>query len=256
MKKTFFGFLLMVLLGLNPLAQATLWDRGGGLVYDDVLNVTWLQDANYGATELTQARIDQIIASVGSVAGHTLMPDDFLIPGGSMTWWGAMAWADQLAYGGYDDWRLPTTVDGQFTWGYYGTTTAGYNITTSEMGYMSYVNLGNKGYYDTSGNKPQPGWSPLPNASFIDGNGKTVSFQNLQHYFYWSGTEFALNPSGAWGLYIGYGEQSWDVKDQDVYFAWAVRDGDSTPVPEPATMLLLASGLVGLVGFRKKLRRQ
>lgn len=28
-------------------AQAALYDRGGGLVYDDVLNVTWLQDANY-----------------------------------------------------------------------------------------------------------------------------------------------------------------------------------------------------------------
>ena len=31
-------------------ANAALWDRGGGLVYDDVLNVTWLQDANYANT--------------------------------------------------------------------------------------------------------------------------------------------------------------------------------------------------------------
>lgn len=30
--------------------HATLWDRGGGLIYDDVLNITWLQDTNYAYT--------------------------------------------------------------------------------------------------------------------------------------------------------------------------------------------------------------
>jgi hypothetical protein len=28
-----------------------------------------------------------------------------------MTWWGAMAWANQLVYQGYDDWRLPTALN-------------------------------------------------------------------------------------------------------------------------------------------------
>jgi hypothetical protein len=135
--------------------HADLWDRGGGLIYDDVLKITWLQDANYAKT-----------------SGYD--------SDGRMNWSQATTWAANLVYGGYSDWRLPTTVDGPYAWGYDGTTTAGYNITTSEMGYMYYTNLANKGYYDTSGNGPQPGWSSTPNATFTDGNGNTVSFQNLQ----------------------------------------------------------------------------
>jgi hypothetical protein len=37
-------------------AQATLVDRGGGLFYDNVLNVTWLQDANYANTQYGRTR--------------------------------------------------------------------------------------------------------------------------------------------------------------------------------------------------------
>jgi len=60
-----------------PLSNAALYDRGGGLVYDDVLDITWMQDANY----------------VGS----------------TMTWNDAVTWVDGLVYQGYDDWRLPTS---------------------------------------------------------------------------------------------------------------------------------------------------
>jgi hypothetical protein len=38
-----FGFYLSI-------ANAALWDRGGGLIYDDELQITWLQDANYAKT--------------------------------------------------------------------------------------------------------------------------------------------------------------------------------------------------------------
>ena len=43
-------FLAMILVfGVAGTVNAELHDRGGGLIYDDVLNITWLQDANYGA---------------------------------------------------------------------------------------------------------------------------------------------------------------------------------------------------------------
>jgi hypothetical protein len=211
-------------------ANATLWDRGGGLIYDDVLNVTWLQDANYAKT-------------IGYDADRY------------MNWTQANAWVDQLSYAGYEDWRLPTTVDGPFVWGYDGTTTGGYNITTSELGYMYYVNLNNEGYYDISGNPT--GWSTTPNASFVDGNGKLVSIQNLVDAYnvYWSGTEHASNNTMAWALDFRNGNLNTLWKDWELN-VWAVRNGDSVaPVPIPSTMLLLGSGLIGLIGFRRKFKK-
>jgi hypothetical protein len=94
-------------------AQATLFDRGGGLIYDDVLNITWLQDANYAAT-----------------SGYVLS--------GTMTWAMAINWAAGLSYYDnvrnvtYSDWRLPQTFVNRF----------GYNNTDVELGHLFYTDLG------------------------------------------------------------------------------------------------------------------
>lgn len=58
-----------VFLGLcvSGVAQAALYDRGGGLIYDSVLDVTWLQDANYAATELSDARVDEPLETATNV---------------------------------------------------------------------------------------------------------------------------------------------------------------------------------------------
>lgn len=50
MKKFAFILSISMLLGFTTLCNATLWDRGSGLIYDDYLNITWLQNANYAKT--------------------------------------------------------------------------------------------------------------------------------------------------------------------------------------------------------------
>jgi len=73
-------------------ARAELIDRGGGLIYDTELDVTWLQDARYAFT-----------------SGF-----DF---DGRMTWPLAMSWVAELAYLDpvrnrvWTDWRLPSAKD-------------------------------------------------------------------------------------------------------------------------------------------------
>jgi len=67
----------ILIFALKAPVQANLIDRGSGLIYDDDLNITWLQDAN--------------------------------LSGVTMTWLVAASWADSLVFQGFDDWRLPVS---------------------------------------------------------------------------------------------------------------------------------------------------
>lgn len=217
MTKTLIAALLAFSAGTS---QATLIDRGGGLIYDDVLNITWLQDANYAKT-----------------SGYD--------PTGVMTWDEAMAWADQLVIGNYTDWRLPRTVqpDSSCDDQYPGPLGYGANCTGSELGYLFYINLG--GNADSS--------------ILASHNSNFLLFENVKNEFYWSETEYLNLTSQAWDFYMSNGYQYADYKfEPNSRYAWAVRDGDvaatnnPSPIPEPSTLALLLIAGLGLFGFRFK----
>ena len=99
------SLIFLLLLSFN--ASAALYDRGNGLIYDDVLDITWLQDANYAQT-----------------SGYD---DD-----GIMYWQEAKNFAEGVVLNGYSDWRLPSVGSQLFQ---------GFNSVSNELGYMFYVNL-------------------------------------------------------------------------------------------------------------------
>ncbi len=221
-RKSFYIIAMLVMFVLVTPAHAALIYRGtdtagNQLFYDTGLHVTWYDYTKTGP---------------------------YLDDG---SWTDMVAWSDELivdfGVSTFVDWRLPTTADVPYVWGTAGNTSAGLNVTNSELGHLFYTELGNLARFDTSG-LPQSNW----------GLTNTEDFQNLSADIYWFGTE--LNDLSAWTFSFYDGTQGATSKGVKHFSALAVHSGDVAAVPEPHAFTLLVISLVGMTIFGVRRRWQ
>ena len=165
MKKVFFIGIFLAVLGCSTLANAELVDNDNGFVYDTDRDITWYNP---------------------NVA--------------DMSWDQAMAWAESLTAGGVTGWRLPSALNLDGSYPYYG-----YGVVESELGHLYYEELNN------IAGGPLTYSAPLP---------------NLQPVIYWSSTVTAKYAGNAFVFSFSEGKQGHADKNITNYSAIAVHSGN------------------------------
>lgn len=287
-QKPLYSIVLISSISASGYTQASLFDRGNGLIYDDVLNITWTKNANLFQTQAANNEniVNEIIAANGGFVNdsvdlvydpnkgsfynpnnglYSLKVSDFDAASGQMNRWGAQAWIEyinNIRYGGYTNWRLPSIspVNGSsfnYNFSDNGSTDLSYNLISphSELAYLYNVELLNTSFVlpNSGYNNTNPAWNGTVNAIFQDAaNDYAVdSFTNLESYAYAVGDKYDPNLSYQWIFSTKYGSQGFSNKSSFLY-AWAVRDGDVATIPVPSAVWLFGIGLIGLVSLVRK----
>lgn len=199
-------------------ANATLINRGNGMIYDDDLNITWLQDFHYG--------------------------------GVAANWNDANTWAESLVFGGFDDWRLPSTPQMDPTCASVNTidNLTYQDCTGGEMGHLYYEELGNS-YAPDFINQISNDYGPFIFDVRVQSTGFWTStrFDPTLDWPTDTGAMIPQNDQYHWLFYMNKGAK-YVFADGNTRLVTAVRDGDVLgAVPVPGAIWLMCSGLASLM---------
>lgn len=223
MKKTLAAILAIFFVFAVGQAEASLTTIGSASYLGHSYNLIYDNDSPFGSIVYLDYTKGYAAQSVQISWAANLNVGIFLKPGYSVQWSGG--------------WRLPKTTDADSSVGYYK--------TNSELGHLYYTELGNKGKYDINNNL-QTGYG-------LNNLGPFTSLVSPAWYgtsTNWSGYPY----DGAYLFNTLTGESNRGPKANSL-LAIAVRPGVVTQTPIPAAAWLLGSGLLGLLGFKRKFNK-
>lgn len=231
--------LLFSLIAPNAEASLTPYTSAGqSLVYSSVSNVTWTSDGNLlGTQEANDPNlVSTIISTIGSISHRQGYDDTPPFSGtyilttadfganGKVSWYGAQAYVSYLNtinYAGSHQWALPEAAHIYL---------AENSPAGSPFGQLFYNELGG-----TGGNS-------MPDTS---------TFNNEQDNTFWLRTEYDYFPDSAYLFYTGSGYQG-SSSNVSQFYAWAISPGQVSAVPVPGAVWLFGTGLLGLLGLKRR----